>query len=407
MAGLSGDAALNLAKSYVRKTLDGAGALKGEKGDKGDTGPQGPVGPQGLQGEQGLPGINGADGSLGEVRVRTGKFNSNGQEIYMQINPPTTNPVFSIDANGKIMCVSADGMSWGVQVCEDLSNNIWRMVNPQGIGQGIKSIDYSQIMGFYYVVGSNGTVYFSEDYENWSFNSMTVSTDNIDSIPEKIINIDGYIYILCDTGELCYVEPRNGTYAQTTGIIHTGAIGLLSLHDCFVFQGSQDHPAGIYNGREEIIKTDSEGNTPAFSKIIFWRDKLVGLVPGGGLFISDARFVEEIITSTWLDISSITFLYSDGIQTYNDIVVDIFTDDGKLYAVGERGMYRIKSDLSTTTMNDRIMSLNIEPSYTFAFSVDNGFLYKGNTNNLYLFTYEEEIIDGTLAVRRIYNALLV
>ena len=73
---MSGDDALALAKSYTRKSLAGAGALKGDKGDKGDTGPQGPIGPQGLQGEQGLPGINGADGSLGEVRVRTGKFTS-------------------------------------------------------------------------------------------------------------------------------------------------------------------------------------------------------------------------------------------------------------------------------------------------------------------------------------------
>lgn len=402
---MSGDDALAQAKAYTRKSLAGAGALKGDKGDKGDTGPQGPMGPQGLQGEQGLPGINGADGSLGEVRVKTGKFTHNGEEIYKQINSPLSNPVFSTDANGRIMCVSADGMGWGVLVCEDLSNNVWRTVNLQGIGQGIKSIDYSPITGFYYVIASNGIVYFSEDYENWSFNSMTVSTDNIDSIPEKIINIDGYIYILCDTGELCYVEPRNSTFAQTTGIIHTGATGLLALHDCFVFQGSEEYPAGIYNGLDEIIKTDSEGNTPAFSKIIFWRDKLVGLVPGGGLFLSNARFVEEIIKSTWLDISSISFIYSDGIETFNDIAVDIFTDGEKLYAVGERGLYRIDSDLSITTMNDRIMGMNIVPSYTLTFSVDNGFLYKANTNNLYLFTYEEEIIDGTLAVQRIYNAL--
>lgn len=38
MAGLSGDDALNLARAYVKKTLQGAGALKGEKGEPGEGG---------------------------------------------------------------------------------------------------------------------------------------------------------------------------------------------------------------------------------------------------------------------------------------------------------------------------------------------------------------------------------
>ena len=38
MAGLSGDDALNLARAYVKKTLAGAGALKGEKGEPGEDG---------------------------------------------------------------------------------------------------------------------------------------------------------------------------------------------------------------------------------------------------------------------------------------------------------------------------------------------------------------------------------
>lgn len=60
--------ALQLAKSYVKKSLAGAGALKGEKGDKGDKGEQGEQGirgEQGVQGEQGIQGIQGIQGEKG------------------------------------------------------------------------------------------------------------------------------------------------------------------------------------------------------------------------------------------------------------------------------------------------------------------------------------------------------
>ena len=47
---------LSLAKKYTEESLQGGGALKGERGEPG---PQGPQGPQGSQGPQGDPGKDG------------------------------------------------------------------------------------------------------------------------------------------------------------------------------------------------------------------------------------------------------------------------------------------------------------------------------------------------------------
>ena len=41
------------AKKYVKETMKGAGAVKGDKGDPGATGPQGPEGPKGEKGDPG------------------------------------------------------------------------------------------------------------------------------------------------------------------------------------------------------------------------------------------------------------------------------------------------------------------------------------------------------------------
>lgn len=41
MAGLSGDDALALAKKYIKKSMSGTGAIKGEKGEKGEPGATG------------------------------------------------------------------------------------------------------------------------------------------------------------------------------------------------------------------------------------------------------------------------------------------------------------------------------------------------------------------------------
>ena len=61
--------ALRGAKNYVDETLEGAGALKGEKGDPGEQGPQGEKGEAGLPGPQGIQGIQGIQGEPGESAV--------------------------------------------------------------------------------------------------------------------------------------------------------------------------------------------------------------------------------------------------------------------------------------------------------------------------------------------------
>lgn len=70
--GLRPEGVLGFLLGYIDSTLQGAGALKGEKGDpgmQGPIGPEGPVGPQGevgLQGEQGERGPQGIQGLRGE-----------------------------------------------------------------------------------------------------------------------------------------------------------------------------------------------------------------------------------------------------------------------------------------------------------------------------------------------------
>ena len=54
------------AKKYVKETMKGAGAVKGDKGDPGATGPQGPEGPKGDKGDTGEPGKD-AEISIGTV----------------------------------------------------------------------------------------------------------------------------------------------------------------------------------------------------------------------------------------------------------------------------------------------------------------------------------------------------
>lgn len=61
---------LQLAKKYAAETMEGAGAIKGEKGDTGPAGPQGPPGPpgpQGIQGDQGIAGPAGPQGIPGSI----------------------------------------------------------------------------------------------------------------------------------------------------------------------------------------------------------------------------------------------------------------------------------------------------------------------------------------------------
>ena len=58
-------------RKYTEETIEGAGAIKGDKGDpgpqgpKGEKGDQGEQGPQGAQGEQGPQGIQGIQGERG------------------------------------------------------------------------------------------------------------------------------------------------------------------------------------------------------------------------------------------------------------------------------------------------------------------------------------------------------
>lgn len=97
--------ALALAKSYVKKSLTGAGAIKGDKGDKGDTGAsayeiwltegntgteddfllslkgeqgdKGDKGDTGDKGDQGIQGVRGSDGKDGETPIVTIGGNGN------------------------------------------------------------------------------------------------------------------------------------------------------------------------------------------------------------------------------------------------------------------------------------------------------------------------------------------
>lgn len=91
MAGLSGDDALNLAKSYVRKTLDGAGALKGEKGDPGTPG---------RDGQDGADGKSAYDiwleqGNVGTEQEFLDSLKGDGSSIVVddKIDTSSTNPV--------------------------------------------------------------------------------------------------------------------------------------------------------------------------------------------------------------------------------------------------------------------------------------------------------------------------
>lgn len=54
------------AKKYVKETMKGAGAVKGDKGDPGAIGPQGPEGPKGDKGDPGEPGKD-AEITIGTV----------------------------------------------------------------------------------------------------------------------------------------------------------------------------------------------------------------------------------------------------------------------------------------------------------------------------------------------------
>ncbi len=57
--------AFAVAKKYIKDSLKGAGALKGDKGDTGPQGAQGPIGPRGIQGEVGPQGPQGPAGPQG------------------------------------------------------------------------------------------------------------------------------------------------------------------------------------------------------------------------------------------------------------------------------------------------------------------------------------------------------
>lgn len=65
-----------LSRSFTKKTIDGQGAIKGEKGDKGDPGEQGPQGiqgpegPKGDRGPQGIQGIPGPEGAVGPQGIQ-------------------------------------------------------------------------------------------------------------------------------------------------------------------------------------------------------------------------------------------------------------------------------------------------------------------------------------------------
>lgn len=56
---------LAAAKKYTKETVNGMGAIQGEKGDVGPQGPQGEIGPQGPQGEKGETGSQGIQGPQG------------------------------------------------------------------------------------------------------------------------------------------------------------------------------------------------------------------------------------------------------------------------------------------------------------------------------------------------------
>ena len=99
MAGLSGDDALNLAKSYVRKTLEGQGALKGQDGEDGVspiisvntstadtykldiTDKNGTITTPNLVGKQGLQGIQGEQGKPADNPIITENAD-NTEDVY-------------------------------------------------------------------------------------------------------------------------------------------------------------------------------------------------------------------------------------------------------------------------------------------------------------------------------------
>lgn len=425
--------ALQQAKAYIKKSLAGAGALKGQDGKDGTDGADGKDGTSitvvssnkvdGVSttvlsdgttivvkdGTDGVDGKDGKDGSLGTVSVKTGKFaiNEQTQRIYSNLGMPVVDPVIAKDASGRYMAVSANG-TWGqIWVCDDLSSNEWIPKTVQGISQAIIDIAYSENCNCYYAIDMSGTTYITDDYESNSFASMTVNTNNLDSIPMKLVNIDGDMYILCDTGELCYVNSQNPSLAESTGVIHDSATGVDKLHGCYIFQGNDLYTASIHDGFNEIENIDKEDNAISLVKILPWGGSLIGIGNEGDLYVKEARFLDELISSYWTYIGSISLEYIQGSNTMTDTPIDIIVCNGKCYILGSWGMYRLNKDFSVTAMQDEVINFNIHEMYsTWAMELDDGFVYKINTNELLKFEYGYEEIEATKAIQDIYNSLL-
>ena len=90
-----------------------------------------------------------------------------------------------------------------------------------------------------------------------------------------------------------------------------------------------------------------------------------------------------------------------------DTPIDVIVCSGKCYILGMWGMYRLNEDFSVTAMQDEIMNFTVHEMYsTWTLDVDEGFIYKMNTNELLKFEYGYEEIEATVAIQRIYEKLI-
>ena len=439
--------ALNLAKAYIKKSLDGAGALKGEKGDPGTsvsivnnekidgvttvTFSDGTV-ISIADGKEGTPGasvtivsaekVDGVatmifsdgttmevkDGVTGTVSVRTGGFATEYENIiYTQISAPVTNPVITRDADGNYMCVSGDGSAY-VLTSPSIVNPQWTQNILSGVSGAIRQVIYSPAHGCYYAIGTS-VVYCSYDFIDWF--TATLSTDNIDSMPVKAYVTDEGVFFLCDTGEVLMANSTNPGVIDTIGVTHDGASDFFVLHDCYIFQGGQNNPiGGIYlpGSATAVEKYDAyaEGAIVELRKMVYCYGKLFGLNDEGDLFMCDARYQDELVDSYWTCISGIDCIYNNGIENITDEKLDIFASEGKLYIVGNQGVYHLSRDLEMVSLQSREQQLNVQKYQTDNMTIDEGILYKRNSNELLLFPYEYEEIEATVAIQRMYSKLI-
>lgn len=432
---MKAEEALAMAKSYTKKSLEGAGALKGQDGKDGTDGKSAyqiavDNGFQGTEEEwiASLKGSDGKDGEDGEnyddteikkdisdvqedlsliktVNVRTGKFikDESSGAIYTKVNTPLPMPIISKGKN-EYICTSEQGANYFF-VCSDIETENWVQKTPNIIN--IKQIEYIESVGYYYMLTvDGGAIYFSEDLETWNPMNMINLLDN----PNILVNADNTIYVITTSGEVGTLNRQNPQTIDSLDFSYQGTTDVFEIHNCYVVSNDINGIASIYDNidlTELETKKPEDGTDAEVYKIVYWNGYLVGISYNREcLYISNARFRDEIINSPWIDLSSMLFRYYNGNQTYADTLRDIIVFDGRLYVICDNDIYRIENDFSIVGMSDVVqVKINAKEEYARKCNTDNGFVYRISQNETILFKYETEDISIGTALKNIYNKI--